>query len=174
MSEERGSPVDHAVAIALGSNLGDRLANLRFGVRRLQRILEDLCCSGVYETEPQGLADQPLFLNACCAGRTRLSARQLLAELQDAERAAGRRRGVRNGPRELDLDILLYGEAVIDDPLLVVPHPRLALRAFVLAPLEEIAAEWVVPGMPDGAGVTVGDLAGAVPHAGIERTDMQL
>ncbi len=165
--------MDH-VAIALGSNLGDRLANLRFGVRRLRKILEDVRFSGVYETEPQGLEDQPLFLNACCTGRTRLSVRQLLAELQDTERAAGRRRSVRNGPRELDLDILLYGELVIDDARLVVPHPRLGKRAFVLVPLAEIAADWVVPDTADGAGATIGDLAGAVPLTDIERTDMQL
>ena len=95
-------------AVGLGSNLGDRLANLRQGLRAVAAHAEDLEVSGVYHTEPVHFEAQGPFLNACCAGRTRLTPRQLLSELQDAERRAGRRRdGPRYGPRELDLDLLL-------------------------------------------------------------------
>jgi 2-amino-4-hydroxy-6-hydroxymethyldihydropteridine diphosphokinase len=166
--------VETEVAIGLGSNLGDRLNHLRFGVRRLRTVLEGLRCSGVYETAPEGVTDQPAFLNACCTGRTRLSARQLLAELKDAERAAGRRPRARDGPRELDLDVLLYADSVIEELGLVVPHPRFRERAFVLVPLAEIAADWVVPGGPDQPGLEVRALASRASDEGITRTDLSL
>lgn len=159
------------VAVALGSNLGDRLARLRFGIDRLGRVLDDLRTSSVYETEPVGYDDQPRFLNACCVGRTRLTPRQLLSELQDAERAAGRRRGgPRNGPRELDLDLLVYGDLTIDGEHLTVPHPRLRERAFVLVPLAEVAPDLVVPGDARGTLATVAELAHGIDRAGIRRT----
>jgi 2-amino-4-hydroxy-6-hydroxymethyldihydropteridine diphosphokinase len=105
------------VAISLGSNLGDREIWIEFGVQAVARELEELQVSSVYETAPELLEDQPLFLNACCTGRTRLTPRQLLSQLQDAERAAGRdRSGPRYGPRTRDLDLLLYGDEVIGAP----------------------------------------------------------
>lgn len=163
------------VAIGMGSNLGEPLANLRFGFRALRRLLEGVDASAVYETVPLHVADQPTFLNACCVGRTCLSPHQLLAELQQIEALAGRvRPGRRYGPRILDLDLLLYGDRVIRDPEIVIPHPRLRERAFVLEPLREIASDWRVPGdgtTPEGS---VAELAEAVEAKGVERTDFRL
>jgi 2-amino-4-hydroxy-6-hydroxymethyldihydropteridine diphosphokinase len=140
-----GEPV--AVAIGLGSNLGDRRAHLRFGVERLREYLREIRVSPLYETDPEGDCDQPPFLNAVCVGRTVLSPRQLLSQLQDAERAAGRRRGARRfGPRTLDLDLLVYGNSVLRSAELTVPHPRLRERAFVLVPFADVAPDWIVPG----------------------------
>ena len=162
------------IAIALGSNLGDRLENLRFGLARLRLTLQDVRASSVYETEPAHDPEQPLFLNACVTGRTRLTARQLLSELQDAERAAGRRRTNRRWePRTLDLDLLLYGAEVVREPGLVIPHPRLHERAFVLAPLAEIAPEWIVPG-PTGDQETVATLAGRIDCTGATKLEAVL
>lgn len=158
------------VAISLGSNLGDREAWITFGVQAVVRELEELRVSALYETTPELLEDQPLFLNACCTGRTRLTPRQLLSQLQDAERAAGRdRSGPRYGPRTLDLDLLLYGDQVIEDPDLVVPHSRLRERGFVLVPLAEIAAEWIVPASHGMPADSVGSLAERVGMDGIRR-----
>ena len=155
------------VAIALGSNLGDRLENLRFGLSRLRLILQDIRVSSIYETEPSHDPDQPMFLNACLTGRTRLTALQLLSELQDAERAAGRRPAPRRwGPRTLDLDVLLYGVEVVREPRLVIPHPRLPERAFVLIPLAEIAPDWVVPGSTGDAD-RVATLAARIDRSGV-------
>lgn len=163
------------MAIGLGSNLGDRLANLRFGTRALRTLVEDVACSSVYETEPRHLTGQPPFLNACCTGCTRLTPRQLLSELQHVERLAGRRQGgPRYGPRILDLDLLLYGARQIRRPGLVVPHERLRSRAFVLVPLEEIAADWTVPGGGEPAERSVGELAKEIGMEGVERTDLRL
>jgi 2-amino-4-hydroxy-6-hydroxymethyldihydropteridine diphosphokinase len=162
-------------AVGLGSNLGDRLDHLRFGVSCLRRLLADMRLSSVYETVPLDCEAQPLFLNACCVGRTRLTPRQLLSELQDAERAAGRTRGgPRFVPRELDVDLLLYGELVLNTEHLILPHPRMRERAFVLVPLAEIAPEWTVPASGDWAAATVAELAAAVEKKGIERTEYEL
>ena len=158
------------VAISLGSNLGDRAAWIEFGVRVLRRELAQLRVSALYETAPELLEDQPLFLNACCTGRTRLTPHQLLSQLQDAERAARRdRTGPRYGPRTLDLDLLLYGDELIEDSDLVVPHPRLRERGFVLVPLAEIAADWIVPASRGEEAESVGSLAGKVGTDGIRR-----
>lgn len=166
---------DVRVAVGLGSNLGDRAANLRFGLDGLRRLLDDIVCSPVYETDPRNLRDQPSFLNACCVGRTRSAPRQLLVEFQHVEGAAGRRRdGPRFGPRALDLDLLLYGDRVIHEEDLIVPHPRLRERGFVLIPLREIAADWRVPARRDLPERCVGELADAVTTEGIEPTDFSL
>jgi len=158
------------VAVSLGSNLGDRAAWIEYGVRALRRELAQLRVSAVYETAPVLLEDQPLFLNACCTGLTRLTPHQLSWQLQDAERAGRRdRTGPRYGPRTLDLDLLLYGDEVIDEPDLVVPHPRLRERGFVLVPLAELAADWIVPASRGEAAESVGSLAGKVGTDGIRR-----
>jgi 2-amino-4-hydroxy-6-hydroxymethyldihydropteridine diphosphokinase len=155
------------VAIGLGSNLGDREGALRFALRRLAEFLDQMRVSSVYETEPVHDVEQPRFLNAACTGVTRLTPRQLLSQLQDVERAAGRRRDDRRfGPRTLDLDLLLYGEELIRIPELVVPHPRLQERAFVLVPLSEIAGEWIVPGTGSPPG-SVSELLSRVDPKGI-------
>jgi 2-amino-4-hydroxy-6-hydroxymethyldihydropteridine diphosphokinase len=135
-----------SVAVGLGSNLGDRERHLEFGLQRLEESLSSLVVSRAYETVPAYDRSQPDFLNACCTGTTTLTAHQLLSQLQDAERAAGRVRSKRRyGPRPLDLDLLLYGSDTIATRDLEVPHPGLRERTFVIVPLSEIAADWVVP-----------------------------
>lgn len=124
----------------MGSNLGDRRAHLDFAVSRLQTLLDDLRVSPYYETTPvDAPEDAPLFLNAAAVGTTTRSARELLEALLAVERERGRERPFTNAPRTLDLDLILFGEAVIDEPDLIVPHPRFRERQFVLEPLREIA-----------------------------------
>ena len=135
-----------AVAIAIGSNLGDRTAHLAFAERRLQALLDGCRVSTAIDTAPvdvPGAADP--FLNAAAIGTTLLPARALLDALHAIERERGRVRGPRNASRTLDLDLILFGDAVIDAPDLAVPHPRFRERLFVLAPLAEIAPAWRDP-----------------------------
>lgn len=132
-------PSGKLVYLGLGSNLGDRYANLRSAVEQLTAPdLRLLRLSGLYETEPIGLRDQAWFLNQVAEFETDLMPLQLLRRAQKVERALGRRRTVRNGPRTLDVDILLFGSAVVDCDDLTVPHPRYHERRFVLAPLAEL------------------------------------
>lgn len=155
-----------AVAVGVGSNLGNREAYVARGVRGLACVLRDLRVSPVYETAPRGDVRQPDFLNLCCVGTTEATARSLLESLQSLERAAGRRRtGRRFGPRTLDLDLLLYGEQVLREPGLEVPHPRLSERAFVLIPLRDVAPGWRHPVLER----TVADLAGEVGTSGVRH-----
>jgi 2-amino-4-hydroxy-6-hydroxymethyldihydropteridine diphosphokinase len=128
------------VYIALGSNVGGREANLREAVRRLSPpAMEITKLSSIYETEPVDYLDQAWFLNMVLEGRTDLPARQLLASLRKIEADMGSSKPFAKGPRLIDLDILLYDNDTIDTPELQVPHPRMLLRNFVLAPLAEIA-----------------------------------
>jgi 2-amino-4-hydroxy-6-hydroxymethyldihydropteridine diphosphokinase len=136
--------------IGLGSNLGDREATIRAAVEALgaEPGIAVAAVSVLIETEPVGVVDQPLFLNGVAALDSELAARDLLAVLLDVEQRFGRRRdtSVPQGPRTLDLDLLLYGDAEIDEPGLCVPHPRLHERAFVLGPLAELDPDLEVPG----------------------------
>jgi len=135
------------VYIALGSNLSDRAENLRQAREQIAAPdLRVLRASSIYETAPRELLDQPWFLNQVIECETELFPRQLLARLKKIERAMGRRRTVAKGPREIDLDILLFGDAVVKAPELEVPHPRLAERRFVLEPLAELTPEKKHPG----------------------------
>jgi 2-amino-4-hydroxy-6-hydroxymethyldihydropteridine diphosphokinase len=140
--------------VALGANLGDREKNLRAALERLKE-LGPLRVSAFRETDPVGVTDQPRFVNAVAELETALGARELLERLLEIERELGRDRSKeeRWGPRTIDLDLLLFGDDVIDEPGLTVPHPRLPERRFVLEPLHELA-----PGLllPDGR--AVGDL----------------
>jgi 2-amino-4-hydroxy-6-hydroxymethyldihydropteridine diphosphokinase len=130
------------VAIALGSNLGDRESLLGLARTRLRTLLSDVQASSSYETEPVGVTGhQPLFLNAAVVGETSLTARALLSALLLIERDAGRDRPFSGAARTLDLDLVLYGDAIIDEPGLRVPHPGLRERRFVLEPLAEIAPD---------------------------------
>ena len=135
-----------AVYIGLGANLGDRLAAIRSAWEQVARLCPAARLSRVYETEPQHLADQPAYLNAVGFIETALAPLELLDALHDIERGLGRDRSreVRMGPRPIDLDILLYGELVLDTPRLCIPHPRMGERRFVLVPLLELA-----PGLRD-------------------------
>ena len=129
-------------AVALGSNLGDRRAHLDFAISRLRLLLSDVLASPYYETAPVGVSGpQPAFLNAAAVGGTTLPARDLLAALLDIERDRGRERPFPAAPRTLDLDLVLYGDAIVDEPGLAVPHPRFRDRWFVLQPLAAIAPE---------------------------------
>ena len=128
-------------AVALGSNLGDRAAHLDFAIARLAALLDNLKASRYYDTVPVGVSGpQPIYLNAAAVGKTTLSARELLDGLLAIERERGRERPHDNAPRTLDLDLILFGDAVIVEPGLVVPHPRFRERRFVLEPLAEVAA----------------------------------
>ncbi|MGA7992002.1 MAG: 2-amino-4-hydroxy-6-hydroxymethyldihydropteridine diphosphokinase [Thermoanaerobaculia bacterium] len=137
------------MAIGLGSNLGNREGFLRKAIAAMAPYLRQLRSSPFYESSPVPvLPPQPDFLNAVIAGRTRLSAPALLTLLRKSETAAGRRRirAAKNGPRPLDLDLLLYGSSRIATRTLTVPHPRMATRLFVLVPLADVAPRRVVPG----------------------------
>jgi len=134
--------------VGLGANLGDPIAQITKAMASLASLDKTrvVQASSLYRTAPIGHADQPEFVNAVVLLDTALAPRELLDALLGIERAAGRERSFPNAPRLLDLDLLLYGEQIIDMPGLVVPHPRMHERAFVLAPLAEIAPEAVVPG----------------------------
>ena len=126
--------------------MGDRRAHLDFAVSSLRTFLDDLSVSPYYETKPVGvIGEQPLFLNAAAVGKTSRSAREVLDELLAIERERGRERPFVNAPRTLDLDLILFGDASIDEPGLVVPHPRFRQRRFVLEPLAAIAPRLVDP-----------------------------
>ena len=130
------------VAVALGSNLGDRRAHLDHAVASLRRLLRKLTVSTYYDTVPVGVVGpHPLYLNAVAVGETALPARALLDALLAIERERARERPYPNAPRTLDLDLILFGETVIDEPGLIVPHPRFRERRFVLEPLAEIAPD---------------------------------
>ena len=142
--------------IAIGSNLGDRRAAIAFAASRLSAVLHSIALSEAVETEPEGegLSDQPLYLNAVIVGDTALPARALLDELMAIETAFGRDRSYHGAPRTLDLDLVLFGDEVIEEPGLQVPHPRFRERFFVLGPLAQIAPELRDP----VTGLRVGEL----------------
>jgi len=127
------------VILGLGSNLGDRDTFLRAALKALAPAYQVEHISSVYETAPQLVVVQPFYHNLVCTGRTQLSPHDLLHFLKALEQRLGRTPTYRYGPREIDLDLLLYGDQIITTPDLIVPHPRMAERAFVLAPLTEIA-----------------------------------
>ncbi len=131
--------------VGLGANLGDREATMRSAIDLLGD--EVVAVSTFRETDPVGYADQPRFLNAAVALETALTPRELLDRLLAVERELGRiRDGPRYGPRTIDLDLLLYGDEIVDEPGLRVPHPRLAKRRFALEPLFELDPDLIIPG----------------------------
>jgi 2-amino-4-hydroxy-6-hydroxymethyldihydropteridine diphosphokinase len=134
-----------AVAVALGSNLGDREHTLRDAVGALSDIIHHPRVSRWYTTAPVGVEPQPDFLNGALVGDTTLGARALLERLLAIEARFGRERPHPGAARTLDLDLILFGTAVIDEPGLIVPHPRFRERRFVLEPLAEVAPEWIDP-----------------------------
>lgn len=150
------------VLFSLGSNLGRRLHNLQVAVAHLQAFACDLRVSAVYETEPKYFTTQPRFLNIAVAGESAFEPLSLLQALKQIEQAMGRTVTRRFGPRLIDLDILAYGSAPLSQPpVLEIPHPRLAERAFVLRPLLDVAPQWVHPQL----GKTVLQLWQALPVA---------
>ncbi len=152
--------------VALGSNLDDPEAQVSRAFAELAALPDTWVTarSSLYRTEPVGYADQPAFVNACARLETRLPARALLDGLLAIEAKHGRVRAMRNGPRTLDLDIVLYGGATIEEPGLQVPHPRAHERAFVLAPLAEVWPEAKIPGHGEARA-----LLARVGQAGVER-----
>ena len=152
------------VVLALGSNLGDRLANLQGGVDALcaRPGLSGAGVSPVYETAPVGGPSQPEYLNAVLVAATTLSARAVLDRCQEAENALGRVRAERWGPRTIDIDVIVYGTEISDDPELTLPHPRAHERAFVLAPWHDVDPGAVIPGRG-----RVTDLLASVGSSGV-------
>jgi 2-amino-4-hydroxy-6-hydroxymethyldihydropteridine diphosphokinase len=143
------SKVDQALAkdmhkiiyLSLGSNLADRVQNLNTAVERLGALGKVVAISSLYETEPVGYADQPWFLNCAVKLSTEKMPKQLLSRILDLEQKMGRRRIQKNGPRIIDIDILLFGHSIVNTQTLVVPHPEMHNRRFVLEPLAEIAPD---------------------------------
>lgn len=155
----------HLVYLALGTNVGQRPANLRKALASLSPQIQVCRVSGVYETEPWGYTDQPAFLNQVIEARTDLSPVELLARLKDIEVHLGRQPTFRNGPRLIDLDVLLYDDLVMQNEQLILPHPGMSSRAFVLVPLAEIAPDLLHP----SAGQTVRELLTGVEASGVKR-----
>ncbi|MBP7676937.1 MAG: 2-amino-4-hydroxy-6-hydroxymethyldihydropteridine diphosphokinase [Thermoanaerobaculia bacterium] len=154
--------------MGLGGNVGDPGLAFETALLALASGVDGLVLSPLYRTAPIGGPPQPDFLNAVAVGRTSLAPLELLALLQRLEAEAGRRRTLlREGPRPLDLDLLLYGDLVLALPGLVLPHPRMASRRFVLAPLADLRPDLVVP----GTGRTVSALLAAAPAARVERLE---
>ncbi|PKP81573.1 MAG: 2-amino-4-hydroxy-6-hydroxymethyldihydropteridine diphosphokinase [Alphaproteobacteria bacterium HGW-Alphaproteobacteria-18] len=155
-------------ALSLGSNLGDRQAHLAGAVRALEAWdgVRVTAVSSLWETPPWGIEDQPHFLNACVLIETSLSPIEVLDACLAIEREHGRERSLRWGPRTLDMDVLYYDDVEVDEERLILPHPRMLLRSFVLAPLAEIAPEKVI------AGVTIQEnLALVGLEAGMKRLE---
>ena len=136
---------EHIIYLALGTNLGDRSANLKQAIAALTPQMEVKAKSQVYETPPWGFEDQPKFLNQAIKANTYLDAEPLLKHLRRLEVALGRKESFLNGPRLIDIDLLFYDDLVIDKPSIVIPHPRLPVRGFVLLPLMDIAPDLVHP-----------------------------
>lgn len=137
--------INYDVILSLGSNIGDRSAYLRKAVVEIRSFATAVRCSPVYETEPVGYERQGLFLNAVVLIKTVLSPRDLMNRLLLTEARSGRIRSERYGPRTLDIDIIFYGRQIIREDGLNIPHPEFANRRFVLAPMAEIAPDWVCP-----------------------------
>lgn len=152
------------IYLGLGANLGDRMANLQAARDALQPPVAVLRNSKVYETSPWGFVDQPSFLNQVIEAQTTLSPYRLLHHLKSIERRLGRTTTFRYGPRLIDLDILFFGNQILDLGGLLIPHPRLAERAFVLVPLAELAPELVHP----QNGQSIRQLLSHVDTSGVE------
>ena len=162
-----GSQIEpETVYIGLGSNLGDRVANLRTAINAIQQFGDSIELSAVYETEPFGVdEEQPKYLNMVVVIRTNLIPTVLLSKFLDIERTQGRTRNRQNESRTLDIDILMVGSQVLETPELLLPHPRMHERAFVMLPLSEIAPQAVHPTLK----LTVSEIATRLGDQGVYR-----
>jgi 2-amino-4-hydroxy-6-hydroxymethyldihydropteridine diphosphokinase len=142
-----GNGVTRTVYLSLGSNLGDRRTNLLKAIELLRETITVSECSSLYETEPVGVTEQPGFYNIAVRGETELGARELLRVVKEVEHEVGRRPTFRWGPRVVDVDILMLGDELVDEPDLGVPHREMANRSFVLTPLAELAPSVTPAGM---------------------------
>jgi 2-amino-4-hydroxy-6-hydroxymethyldihydropteridine diphosphokinase len=137
--------MSHIVYLGLGSNLGDRKANLQAAVEAMEPVARLLAASPIYETPPWGYLAQPDFLNQVIRVETDQSPSELLVYMKDLETRLGRTATVRYGPRTIDIDILFYDDLILDEPGLTIPHPRIQGRAFVLVPLADLAPDMIHP-----------------------------
>jgi 2-amino-4-hydroxy-6-hydroxymethyldihydropteridine diphosphokinase len=153
------------VYLSLGTNVGQRHQNLERAIAGLGEVMVVTAVSPIYQTPPWGLTDQPDFLNLCLAATTSLTPLDLLHFTQQLEKDLGRVKTARWGPRLIDIDILFYDNRILHSDKLVIPHPEIAQRAFVLIPLADIAPDLVHP----QTGQTVAEMITAVDAAGIER-----
>jgi 2-amino-4-hydroxy-6-hydroxymethyldihydropteridine diphosphokinase len=156
---------EHIVYLALGTNLGDRSGNLKQAIAALTPQLDVKAKSQVYETPPWGFEEQPKFLNQVVKANTYLDPEPLLKHLKRLEVALGRQESFPNGPRLIDIDLLFYDDLVVNKPSLVIPHPRLHERGFVLLPLMDVAPNLVHPVQQK----TVQELVALVNVEGIEK-----
>lgn len=158
------------VLLGLGSNLGNRLANLQAAVTQIAQrgVMSNIISSSVYESLPMGYIEQPTFLNCCITGMTKLDPLTLYQYLKKLEQLLGRQARPRWHPREIDLDIILYGDSIIETETLIIPHPRALERPFVLVPASEIVPDWFHP----TAQATIAMLAQQFVRAdGIKKTE---
>ncbi len=156
--------MDHIIFLSLGSNLGNRSGNLRTAIDALTKKVQPMAESSIYETEPWGYSDQPKFLNMVLKGETELTPQDLLAYLKSTESSLGRKETFRFGPRLLDIDILFYDQLVMNTPSLIIPHPRIAERAFVLTPMAEISPDFIHPVL----GISIAQLKTNVDNSSIK------
>ena len=165
LDRRRPLNVSHSVFLALGTNLGDRPANLRAAIAALPPSIVVRQSSPVYETPPWGLTDQPAFLNMVVKAETHLEPAALLATLKRIDQELGRAPTVRWGPRVIDMDILFYDDLVLETPEATIPHPRLHERAFVLVPLADVAPDLRHPVL----GKTVAEMLAECDTSGIKQ-----
>jgi len=157
--------MEHIVYLALGSNVGNRLANLKAAINNFTPQMKVIKKSNVYETPPWGFADQPDFLNQAVQAETYMEPEPLLQHLKRLEVALGRTPSFDNGPRSIDIDILFFDDVILDTPALKLPHPRLHERAFVLVPLADLAPDLLHPILNK----SVRDLLHGVDRSGIQK-----
>ncbi len=160
-----GSRTNHSVYLALGANMGERKKHLERALQALSTIATIQSVSSLYETAPIGYLDQPCFLNMVCFAETKLTPQALLQALKGIEVELGRKPTIQNGPRPIDIDILSYDNLQIQEETLIIPHPRMQERAFVLVPLAEIAPDFV----PAGQLYNVRELLDRLPQQDIKK-----
>jgi 2-amino-4-hydroxy-6-hydroxymethyldihydropteridine diphosphokinase len=156
--------MSHLIYLSLGSNLGDRLANLQNAISSLPPNIQPLTRSSVYETSPWGYSDQPDFYNQVIKAETLFEPTDVLATIKNLEVSLGRQETFRFGPRLIDLDLLFFDTLILNSPKLTIPHPRITERAFVLVPLAEIAPDLIHPGV----GKTIQQLKSSIDNSSVK------